>query len=470
MKVSKYTYTFPLDEKFVVLNSLTQALSIISKPYYDIIQEMKAGLVVGDDDGHPLVDELYEQGFMVPDSTSERAFVQLQMTQLRPLMSAQLRQEIVIIPTFSCNLTCSYCFQHAGRHSLRPDLPVSDHASRNVMSKEMVDAAFGAVDAFPNNFAGRVMTIFGGEPLMNTIRAKEVNDYICSKARKLGWGLRIYTNGIELGNHIDLIRAHRPNFQVTFHDICNKGSDFREVAIFRKWVAGIRAASMEKAYVTIRINVSSADVDQMPNVCRRFAQVGLFDLPYINVYFTPVLNKNFSDADFNQQAMHILSRLLELRESNSEMLVADFIGWKVLDYFKAMAGNHDVPVPKFVRCPAMENLLCFDISGQIYPCYELAGFSEYAIGSFYPNIEINANRYKLWQSRTILHDKAKQCGACPTSTICGGGCAAESLRRESNIHAASCEASESDLKYFIENHPDIVRRAISGMPLFSKTM
>lgn len=465
MKVSQYTLIFPFDGKFLILNSLTQALSIVPEPYHDLLQQMRAGVAFPDDAHHPLVDELYEQGFLVPDSTDETVFARSQMAAIRPLLSAQLRQEIVIVPTFSCNLTCAYCFQHAGRHGGEARVPANALASGDVMSGAMIDAAFDAVDAFPG--AGqRVMTLFGGEPLINSPRLRAANEHICRRTRERGWDLRIYTNGIELAGSTDLVRAYRPDFQVTFHDFCDRAGDFRESPLFRKWLAGIRAAAAEGVRVTIRINVSGVDVELMPNVCRRFAQSGLFDCENIRTYFTPVLNKNFGEAGYDQGAMRVLGRLLVLRQMNPSMQAVDFIGWKVLDYFKAMGGNRDVPVPRFVRCPAMENLLCFDVSGMIYPCYELAGFPQYAVGSYYPKLVVDRKKYARWQSRTILHEEARSCGACPTATVCGGGCAADSLRRENDLHAASCEVTPAELGHFIERHPELVRRAISGKRLF----
>ena len=460
MKLSLYTHFFFLNGIYVIMNSLTQALSFINKESYDLLKDMRAGRQVADEDNNPIVNKLWESGYMVPDSSDESAFTVLEMGKIRSACSRQLQQEICIIPNFTCSLNCSYCFQHEGRHGMEDKSLSNNLATQKVMTPEMVDRLFDTLDLFPGNKNERMVTIFGGEPLLPMPQNQLINNYICEKTREKNWDLRIYTNGIGLLNYEKLFEKYQPSVQVTFHDMFDKTADFSEHPFFKKWVKGCLMAVDKGSRVSVRLNISHENAHELPNICKVFKEMGLFSHSKLGVYLTPIENKKFCDSSFNEGQMTLFTRLMDMRASEPDMMYVDLIGWKIVDYFRVMAKEKDIPVPKFVRCPAMEKLLCFDVNGYIYSCYELAGYTDFALGTFYPERRIDYSIYEMWQNRTVKHEKSFSCSSCPTSLICGGGCAAESLRRENDIYAPTCEASREDFDYMVANHPDIIEKSI----------
>src|SRR6266545_2967158 len=72
--------------------------------------------------------------------------------------AAQTPTQLVVVPSFGCNLACTYCYQET-----------FDPAGAGLMSAEVLDAFLAYVD---RHHAGEMprpyVTLFGGEPLRDT--------------------------------------------------------------------------------------------------------------------------------------------------------------------------------------------------------------------------------------------------------------------------------------------------------------
>jgi uncharacterized protein len=92
-------------------------------------------------------------------------------------------------------------------------------------------------------------------------------------------------------------------------------------------------------------------------------------------------------------------------------------------------------------------LLVFHPDGNIYPCYELVGQPNIAIGRYHPEYVLDYEKREPWTGSRLL--RQQECFDCTISTFCGGGCASGALAKKGTINAAFCEgAHEVFDRYF----------------------
>ncbi|HSS52295.1 MAG TPA: radical SAM protein, partial [Thermoanaerobaculia bacterium] len=151
------------------------------------------------------IDQLREQGYLTELSLDEEEnfFSALAMK----LHERALRQapSFIFMPTYDCNLRCSYCYQD----HMRTDCNFK-HLLRS-MRKPVVDRIFAALPQIeelhglaPRAGRRRNIGFFGGEPLLAAHR--EIVEHILGKAFEMGEAdLWAVTNGTEIDAYRDLL-------------------------------------------------------------------------------------------------------------------------------------------------------------------------------------------------------------------------------------------------------------------------
>jgi uncharacterized protein len=89
-------------------------------------------------------------------------------------------------------------------------------------------------------------------------------------------------------------------------------------------------------------------------------------------------------------------------------------------------------------CGAHTQTWVFDALGDIYACWERAGYKEDRIGRVASDgTLIMEARETAWRSRTVASNPV--CGRCPYAFYCGGGCALLAERKSGNLHSNYCD-------------------------------
>jgi uncharacterized protein len=92
-------------------------------------------------------------------------------------------------------------------------------------------------------------------------------------------------------------------------------------------------------------------------------------------------------------------------------------------------------------------LFVFHPDGRIYPCYEVMGQTNIAIGTYHPEYRLDQNMSQHWSGARLLQQQ--ECFDCTISTFCGGGCASGALAKTGTLNGAFCEgAHEVFDRYF----------------------
>ena len=99
--------------------------------------------------------------------------------------------------TQSCNLACSYCYEH--------------HKSSKRMSwttaKQIIDREFEHVAA--NDVDGFEFDLFGGEPFLEFDLVKQITEYVCEKKKNIPCVVFATTNGTLIHNEVqEWLKAH----------------------------------------------------------------------------------------------------------------------------------------------------------------------------------------------------------------------------------------------------------------------
>jgi len=104
--------------------------------------------------------------------------------------------QLFFTPWYTCNFNCSYCFQD---EYTNPNDDVED---------EVIDAFFKYIDEKFNS-RQKYITIFGGEPLLNSPAKKESIKKIIAGANSRNLDIAIVTNGYHITEYIDILKTAR---------------------------------------------------------------------------------------------------------------------------------------------------------------------------------------------------------------------------------------------------------------------
>ena len=140
-----------------MMNTLSDAQLLVSSDVSDLLQRVARGDTEFAGEERDTIDTLIENGFVVESREHERRSLDEYFTNLREDTE---QMKVTVLTTLQCNFACDYCFQ-------------GDHGDYNKFADKMsLDTARGVVEwiarqmdeIHPEKF---VLTLFGGEPLLN---------------------------------------------------------------------------------------------------------------------------------------------------------------------------------------------------------------------------------------------------------------------------------------------------------------
>ncbi|MHB1394789.1 MAG: radical SAM protein [Clostridia bacterium] len=177
--------------------------------------------------------------------------------------------------SYSCNLACTYCFKHDIQRwtDLSPQgasLCIDNRPS--LITKEAVDAFF---DYAGNNFskgpAKPFITLFGGEPLINSPSQRSIIEYIVNKCIQEDYELAAVTNGYDLAEYIDILKKEKINeIQVPLdgsreiHD--GRRATANKKGTFDRIISGMQAAIKEGMPINLRSVVDLENIGDIVNL------------------------------------------------------------------------------------------------------------------------------------------------------------------------------------------------------------
>ena len=408
-------------DQFFIVNLLSGSADILTPAEGKMVQELLKGKEIADDFRQGLVD----QGYIVDEQEEERLYRSkyLDFVDTRDEDEVQL----FFVPNYSCNFACSYCYQ-------------DEYANLNQeLTTEVINAFF---DYIKLEFAGRkkYLTVFGGEPLLNSPKQKELINYLLKKANESNLEVCFVTNGFSLVDYIDILKnAQIREIQVTLDGIGTIHDNRRFLkgggATFDKIVNGIDACLQNGLPVNLRMVIDKENIDGLSDMAKFAINKGWTG----NDLFKTQLGRNYELHHCQATSEKLYSRISLYETIYNQVKEHPYI----LEFYKPaysiskfLAENGMLPDPLFDACPACKTEWAFDFTGQIFSCTATVGKPGESLGTFYPEVSRKDEMIATWENRDIT--AISECFLCSMQLACGGGCCSVAKNRTGSVYSTDC--------------------------------
>lgn len=442
MKFSRYNIFSKIkeSENYFIINLLNGSADILTPEEAGKIESVQKGIDIKDKD---FVRELSDKGYLSDSADETRLYRQkyLDFTDSRDKEEIQL----FFITNYSCNFACSYCYQDQYNNPNKE------------LSTEVIDSFFRYIQS---EFAGRkkYITVFGGEPLLNSPKQKVNINYLLEKSKDAGLDVCFVTNGYTLEEYIPLLKkANIREIQVTLdgtEEVHNRRRFLKSgQGTFGKIVKGIDSCLENHLSVNLRMVLDKENINNLPELAQLAIDRGWTKSPF----FKTQVGRNYelhhcqsaNDKLFNRISM--FERIFELAKLHPHILQFYKPAYSVA---KFLSENGSLPEPLFDSCPACKTEWAFDFTGKIYPCTATVGKSEESLGSFYPAVTKNTGLIEEWERRDIT--SIEECRECSAQLACGGGCGSVAKNNSGKICSTDCRPVKDLLElgfsaYFVDN-------------------
>jgi uncharacterized protein len=470
LRTSSYTIYVDLpsnDEDMLLVHGYTGAFDKVSRRVATYVRSLEARRppkpLYGDWSPEPFlegqtpsvseqaIDVLKRRGYLTELSPEEEEEVFVKFST--DLHELQLRQmpTYMIMPTYNCNLRCSYCFQDHMRTDSR-----FNHLLK-LIQPSMVDRIFkGMVEieemhGVPEGSRQqRTIGFFGGEPLLEGSRP--MVQYILDKAFEMGpaffWAV---TNGTDLHAYEDLLSPGKISaLQITI-DGPPEEHDRRRIyadgsGSYERIARNITMALDRGISISIRLNLDRNNIGQLPGIIDDFLAHGWDRYPLFSAYTAPIRAENEkTDAKTTFDTWELDQALAEMFAGDSRLHLISRPDDAIKLGARRIFSNPGKAMPSFKEsfCSAHTRMYIFDAFADIYACWEKTGDPTVRIGHVDDDgkISLNVTVNHLWKSRTVTSNPA--CRKCRYALHCGGGCAILALGRTGRYHANFCDGFAS---------------------------
>ena len=427
-------------ENYFIMNLLSVSADILSS------EDAEKVKVVQSDNNFPYTDfvrEMAGKGYLMDSDEESRLYRQKYLD----FIDSRDKEEIQLffITNYSCNFACSYCYQDQYNNP------------NQELSIELIDSFFRYIQS---EFAGRkkYITVFGGEPLLNSPKQKVLLKHLIKNANDSNLEICFVTNGYTLEEYIPLLKSGKiREIQVTLdgtETIHNKRRFLKGGAgTFDKIVKGIDECLKNHVPINLRMVADKENIDNLPELAQLAIDRGWTTSPF----FKTQIGRNYELHHCQSTNDKLFSRI-SLFERISD-LVRQYP--YILQFYKPaysvakfLFENGDLPDPLFDSCPACKTEWAFDYTGKIYPCTATVGKADESIGTFYPSITHKTEIINEWERRDVT--SIEDCKDCNVQLACGGGCGSVAKNRTGSVCSSDCRPVKELLEigfsaYFNDN-------------------
>lgn len=337
-----------------------------------------------------------------------------------------------------CNLRCSYCFASTGDFG----------ETRGLMSVETGKKAIDFLIEKSENRVGLEVDFFGGEPLMNFDAVKEIVLYARQKEKECSKKFRftITTNGMLLDDSkIEFINKEMSNVVLSVdgrkevNDRMRKridGTGCYDIIMpkFKKLVEGrgTKEYYVRGTYTKYNLDFSNDVFD-------------LYNQGFDQISVEPVVadpNEDYSITEKELPAIfkeyeHLIDRIL-LNEKSGDKF----------NFFHFMIDLDQGPcaIKRLRGCGCGNDYIAVTPQGDIYPCHQFVGTTEYKMGNLYDGTFDEKIKKEFASAHVYSKPECKKCWA---KFYCSGGCNANNYQYAGDIHNAhklNCEIQKKRLE------------------------
>ncbi|MFL6260738.1 MAG: radical SAM protein [Thermoanaerobaculia bacterium] len=393
------------------------------------------------------IDLLQAQGYLTDLSPEEEETFFARLAETLHRRALRQAPSYIFMPTYDCNLRCSYCYQD----HMRSDCGF--HHLLRTMGRPMIDRIFAALPRIEERHGldpaaprRRNIGLFGGEPLLAANRPAV--EHILMRAFEMGevdlWAV---TNGTELDAYRDLLGpAGIARLQITLdgppaqHDARRLYADGS--GSFERIARNITMALELDVGVSIRLNVDRGNLAQLPSIAAEIEARGWDARPGFSAYTSPVRGGNGkTEARDTLSSWELDRTLTAMREEHPALrvLARPDEGMRARSRSIFEAGGEVLPSLRPSFCGAHDRMYIFDPFGDIYACWERTGDRDVRVGHVTPEgeVELREDQIQVWRGRTVASNPV--CRRCRFALHCGGGCAVLALGKNGKFESNYCD-------------------------------
>ncbi|KLU63407.1 anaerobic sulfatase-maturating enzyme [Peptococcaceae bacterium CEB3] len=445
MYYSRYNLLLKMKENpefpFAIMNSLAGSFDLVRQPEYEKLEKVKNG---GSSSDPQFADYLLSRGYLYRTREEEEAELERRWPEFQKALH-ETEPQVLLVPTYSCNLACTYCYQNGIKQKTQ------------LMTREVADAFFDRLaEQFPTTKP--FITLFGGEALNAAPRQMEIVDYIVKRAAEGGYAIAAVTNGYDLAEYLDILQQARiKEIQVTVDGPRSVHDRRRHTAngkgTYDKIMAGLTEAIRRGVPINLRAVVDKSNFTDLVPLAEDLEARGWLDLPASR--FKTQIGRNYELFECYASPEHLLDQaehwalFLELAEQHPILKKFHRPEFKGINH---LVQSGELYLPSYDTCPAAKTEWVFDLYGDIYGCTATTGQDEYKLGTFYPVYALKQKEVKEWQERSIL--SIPECRECEVGLICGGGCGAIAKDRRGKVLAPDCHPIKEILNLGLQYYGD----------------
>ena len=451
MQASRFNVHVPVpnkDEVFL-MNTFSDAQLLVSSDVAGLLDRVSRGQSPFTDEERETVDTLMENGFLVESRTAENASLDEFFHTLRE-DTEQLR--VTVLTTLQCNFACDYCFQ-------------GDHGDYNKFAEKMSLETAREVTAWieerldtlrPEKF---VLTLFGGEPLLNlpvayylAERCKE----LCTE-RGIQPGISLITNGLLLTPDVveRLVACGLYGVKITLdgdRDTHNRMRPLRgRQGTFDRIVDNVRRVA-HMVPITIGGNFDESTADSYPALLD-FLREQEFADKIVKINFKPIIKA----PDTTPKGMIPLTLIGNgdkplggtcmtsagagsLSGTGSSVCDSCHFVDEKMAFLRSETRKRGFPTPDGVHMGPCEihrrHAHTIGPDGSLYACPGFTGSKTESTG----HIDGRQDSWRQLAAERFerLSPKKEECGDCSFIPVCGGGCSVAAHTELRDMYQPSC--------------------------------
>jgi uncharacterized protein len=438
----------PARDEVFLMNTFTDAQLLVSSDVASLLERAAEPGRVWSDGEREALETLAENGFLVADRASERQKLDQFFRDVRE-DTTQLR--ITVLTTLQCNFACDYCIQgdHGDYNKNAAKMSLDTAASLVAWVESRLDALS------PSRF---VLTLFGGEPLLNLpvcyFLAEELRK--ATAARGVEMLVNVITNGLLLTEEVvdRLIPCGLNGIKVTLdgdRDAHNRSRPLRGgQGTFDKIIANVRKVA-PKVRISIGGNFDASSVDSYPALLDFLAEQE-FAPRLSKVAFKPVIKPSAnvpkrmipltavgdSGKPLGGACMTAAGSGINTGKASSVCDSCHFVDDQMI-YLMEETQKRGFPTMDGVHMGPCEihkkHAHTIGPEGTLYACPGFAGEKQQSIG------DIRGGRDIVQTAAAAKYDALaawKACGDCAFIPVCAGGCTTAAHAEFDDIQKPNC--------------------------------
>jgi len=415
-------HKFAFKEVFLVLDINSGAVHVVDEEVYNLLSGMeKASL------------EEARGKLVEMDSAAARELLMLAeagmlFTEDDYITEKMKKNEDAVVKAMclhvahDCNMVCTYCFGEQGSFA----------GSKCLMSLEVGKKALDYLLENSGTRRNLEVDFFGGEPLMNFDTVKKLVDYGRQEEQKFGKNIRftITTNGLLLDDEkIEYINQTMDNVILSIDGRPEVNDRMRRTVNGRPTYELITKnyanfAKKREGLYYVRGTFTRNNLDFAKDVEH------LIDLGFGSVSVEPVvtdLGQSYALQESDKE------RIFEEYDRLADLYLEKYKRGESFDFFHFNVDLEQGPciVKRLSGCGAGTEYMAVSPEGDLYPCHQFVGNREFLIGNLFDETIINVQREKFIDVNVYSKEDCRNCWA---KFYCSGGCHANAINMNGDIH------------------------------------